>query len=319
MRAVGDAIEVEGLRKRYRTRQALCGVSFAVRPGEIVGLLGPNGAGKSTTLGILATQLVADTGSVRIAGHALPAEAAAARAVTGLVPQREALYPSLSARENLRFFACMLGLARAAAEAATTAALTMVALEKRADEPIRCFSVGMRRRLNLACGVLHRPPVLLLDEPTVGVDPQSRERIFESVGRLAGEGAAVLYSTHYMEEAERLCRRVLLLDEGVLVAHGTPAELVAAARLQPSIHVRTRRPLPADWLRGLSGVRLIRHGGVESDVEIDHPEAVASVLLAAARFGDEVDELRLHRPDLADVFFALTGRGLRDAGEATSG
>jgi linearmycin/streptolysin S transport system ATP-binding protein len=289
-----------------------------VQPGEIVGLLGPNGAGKSTTLGILATQLSADAGSVRIAGHPVPGEAAAARAVIGLVPQREALYPALSARENLRFFASMLGLPRASVEAATSAGLAMVALETRADEPISRFSVGMRRRLNLACGVLHRPPVLLLDEPTVGVDPQSRERIFESVSRLASEGAAVLYSTHYMEEAERLCRRVLLLDEGVLVTSGTPAELVAAARLRPSIHVRTRRPLPADWLHGLDGVRLVRLAGPESDVEVEHPEVVASVLLAAVRFGDEIHEMLLHRPNLADVFFVLTGRGLRDEGEETA-
>jgi len=246
---VSSLISVDAVEKRYGERRALRGVSFGVAEGEIVGLLGPNGAGKSTMLGILASILAADGGSATVAGCRLPAQAAEARKVVGFVPQSEALYPTLSANENLEFFARMLGLGRAAAAAAIARVLALVELEDRAREPIAAFSVGMRRRLNLACGLLHEPRVLLLDEPTVGVDPQSRERIFEAVRGLADRGTAVLYSTHGMEEAERLCGRIVLLDGGAVMAEGTTAELVAAAHLVPRIRVATRSALPDGWLR----------------------------------------------------------------------
>jgi linearmycin/streptolysin S transport system ATP-binding protein len=251
------AISLEGVVKRFGTRTALAGVSFEVGAGEVVALLGPNGAGKSTTLSILATLLRPDAGQVRVAGAELPRQARLARQRVGLVPQREALYPSLSARENLTFFARMQGLGAVAAGRAAAELLARVGLEGRAEEPIERFSGGMRRRLNLACGIVHRPSVLLLDEPTAGVDPQSREHIFELLGELAAAGAAVLHSTHVMEEAERLCDRAVLLDDGRLVAAGTIEELVARAPVR--------------------------------------------------------EETRVHRADLADVFFHLTGRGLRDA------
>src|SRR5205809_2672572 len=211
-RRVAPPILVDGLRKSYGAQLALGGVSFEVAAGEIVGLLGPNGAGKSTTLGILATLLRFDAGRVAVACHALPAGAARARRALGLVPQQVALYPTLGARENLRFFACALGLGRAEAARSAAAALDLVGLSARAEEPVARLSGGMRRRLNLACGILHGPRVVLLDEPVVGVDPQSRERIFAAVEGLARSSAAVLYSTHQMEEATRLCARVVLLD-----------------------------------------------------------------------------------------------------------
>jgi ABC-2 type transport system ATP-binding protein len=309
---VAAAIEVEMLEKRYGARPALRGVSFSVAHGEVVALLGPNGAGKSTTLSILATILSADAGTVRVSGHALPAEARSARRMIGYVPQRESLYPPLTARENLRFFARMMELDPATVRSASARVLEIVALDGRADEPVAGFSIGMRRRLNLACGVMHRPRVLLLDEPTVGVDPQSRERIFEAVEGLAREGAAILYSTHYMEEAERLCSRVVLLDEGKVVAAGTAEALVAGIQSLPSIRLTTARPLPVDWLSTVAAARIVRHGAGELEIEVGCLADVPVVLLAAAQAGGEIIDMRLHRPNLADVFFRLTGRALRD-------
>jgi len=313
--AVSSSISVDAVEKRYGDRRALRGVSFEVASGEIVGLLGPNGAGKSTTLSILASILAADAGRTMVAGCRLPADAASARRLVGYVPQSEALYPTLTARENLEFFGSMVGLTRAAAERAIADALTLVELEARAREPIATYSVGMRRRLNLVCGFLHEPRVLLLDEPTVGVDPQSRERMFDAIRGLAARGTAVLYSTHGMEEAERICGRVVLLDEGTVVAAGTPDELVAAAGLVPRIRLATRTPLPDGWLRDVPGARLAGRSDGPVDVEVKAIPDAPAVVLAAARAGGDVLELAIHRPDLADVFFALTGRALRDQKE----
>jgi ABC-2 type transport system ATP-binding protein len=314
---VPSPITVEALRKCYRARTALCGVSFTVGGGEIVGLLGPNGAGKSTTLGILATLLPFDSGRVTIAGHALPSAAAQVRGALGLVPQQLALYPTLSARENLRFFARSAGLGARDATDATARALGLVGLDERADEPVARLSGGMKRRLNLACGVFHRPRVVLLDEATVGVDPQSRERVLETVTGLARDGAAVLYSTHVMEEAERLCGRVVLLDRGRVVASGTPAALVAGAGLMPRVHLTTARPLSAGWLATVAGARVIEHG-TEAIVEVADPSAVPAILAAALRAGEDVRELTFVRPTLADAFFAVTGHGLRDDEDAAA-
>src|SRR5690606_39085703 len=188
----------------------------------VVALLGPNGAGKTTLMAVLAGLFAPQEGAVAIGGHDGVRERRAAQRLTGYVPQRLAVYPSLSARQNLRFFACATGLRRAAARRAADEALALAGLAERADEPVATFSGGMCRRLNLACGLLGRPRVLLLDEPTVGVDPQSRERIFAAVRAQAEAGVAVLWSTHQMEDAERLCDRVVLIDHGRLVAEGTP-------------------------------------------------------------------------------------------------
>ena len=283
-------VAVDHVVKTYGARTALTGVSFVVREGAITGLLGPNGAGKSTTISIIATLLEADSGMVTVGGHRLPGDAAAARRVLGLVPQRLALYPTLTARENLRFFARM-----------------------QADEPVAQFSGGMKRRLNLAAGILHRPRIILLDEPGVGVDPQSRERIFEAIQGLVRSGAAVLYSTHYMEEAERLCDDVVLLDDGHVVASGTPGELVVRTGMTTQVHLRTARPLPAGWCDAAAGARVVGDArGPGIAVAVDDEGAVSRVLAAVMRAGGDVVELSVHHPNLADAFFRLTGRALRD-------
>ena len=309
---MNPAILCRDVVKLYRTRRALDGVSFEVAPGEIVALLGPNGAGKSTTLSILATLLEQTSGHVEVAGHALPAGARLARRTLGLVPQRVAVYPQLTARENLAYFAPLQGLDRRAAGAAIARALALVGLESRADEPVAAFSGGMARRLNFACGVLHGPRVVLLDEPTVGVDPQAREHLYELERSLAADGAAILHSTHLMEEAQRLCDRVILLDGGRVIASGTPTELVANLGLRPLLTLQTERPLPAGWPGAAARARATSAPAGRVGLEIDEVGIVPALLDRARADGGEILDVALHRPDLADVFFHLTGHQLRD-------
>ena len=314
-------IGVEDLRVRYGERWALDGVSFAVDAGEVVGLLGPNGAGKTTTLSVLATLRAPTSGTATVAGCAVDRQPAATRRAVGLVPQGVALYPTLTARENLRFFARVLGLRRNAADAAIAAALELAGLVDRSEDIVATFSGGMQRRLNLACALLHTPKALLLDEPTVGVDPQSRERIFAAVHAQAAGGAAVLYSTHYMEEAERLCDRVVLIDHGRTVAAGTPAALVRQGAASLRLAVVTRRALAVGWLDGVAGARVLdgdeRADALASRGDVAHVAihdltVAARVLERAAASGGEVMEFHLHQPSLQDVFIELTGRALRD-------
>jgi ABC-type multidrug transport system ATPase subunit len=214
-------LEAIDLRKSYGSHLVLDGVSLSVNAGEVVGLLGPNGAGKTTTLSILATLLEPDAGLVRIAGATPSPKHFALRRRLGFVPQSIALYPSLSGLQNLEFFARLHGIPKRQAQSECMRVLHEVGLADRAQDPVEVLSGGMKRRLNLACGMVHGPDLLLLDEPTVGVDPQSRDHILETVRRAAAAGAGVIYSTHYMEEVERICSRAMLIDSGKVVAAGT--------------------------------------------------------------------------------------------------
>ncbi|MGH7948912.1 MAG: ATP-binding cassette domain-containing protein, partial [Candidatus Binataceae bacterium] len=280
-----------------------------------VGLLGPNGAGKTTTLSILAGVMAPDAGCAEICGHDLVGAPAAARRKLGLVPQSLALYPALSARENLEFFGRLEGLRHREAHDRAERLLEEAGLADRADDPVAAFSGGMKRRLNLACGLIHGPSALLLDEATAGVDPQSRERIFAVVDDAAGRGAAVLYSTHYMEEVERLCARVVLIDHGRVVAEGGVRDLIARAGAEPRIELRTLRALDAGWIAGLDGVRELARDGAAApgaSLVLSNVELVPAVLQRAAQIGGEVTEFFLHRPNLQDAFIALTGHALRD-------
>ncbi|HVN39094.1 MAG TPA: ABC transporter ATP-binding protein [Myxococcota bacterium] len=314
-------IRVHHLSVRYGARQALRHVSFAAAAGEIVGLLGPNGAGKTSALSVLAGLIRPVEGTVALCGLDVVASRAEAQRVTGFVPQRLALYPSLSARENLLFFGRAAGLRRASARVAAERALALAGLEERRDEAVAAFSGGMRRRLNLVCALLHEPRVLLLDEATVGVDPQSRERIFGAVREQAASGVTVLWSTHQIEEAERLCDRVVLLDHGRVVADGVPSALVRLAGTPPHVDLVTREPLPVGWERGVPGVgpcepvpeeEAAAAGGALVRVRLDEVAGAARVVERATSLGHEVLALELHRPDLQDAFIALTGRELRD-------
>ena len=304
-----NAVEIRGLTKRFGELQALAGVDLHVAPGEVLGLLGPNGAGKSTLVRALTGRVRPDAGEIRLFGR--PADAPGARDLLGYVPQEIALYPVLTARQNLRVFGRYQGLEGAALAAAIAQGLAFANLEDRAGDPVEPFSGGMKRRLNLAVGILHRPRAVLLDEPTVGVDPQSRERIYAMIGELAAAGVAILYTTHYMEEAERLCDRVAVIDHGRVIATGTQAELVrATVGAGRAIHVDGDRPIPAALAAGFPGAT------VEGDrllLTTPEPAQVIPRLLAAfERAGVGVRDLELVTPGLESVFLHLTGRELRE-------
>jgi ABC-2 type transport system ATP-binding protein len=221
-------LEARALRKTFGAVGAVAGVSFSLVPGQLLGLLGPNGAGKTTTVSMLTGLVTPDAGEILLDGHRLRGEADPAKRRIGLVPQDLALYEELSAHDNLRFFGGLYGLTGAALHRAIAAVLALVGLTDRAAARVASYSGGMKRRLNLAAGLLHDPDVLLLDEPTVGVDPQSRNAIFDNLEQLKGRGKALLYTTHYMEEAERLADRIVILDHGRVIADDTLAGLYRA-------------------------------------------------------------------------------------------
>jgi ABC-2 type transport system ATP-binding protein len=314
------AISVDRLVVNRGGRRVLDELTFDVAPGEIVGLIGPNGAGKTTTLAVLSTLLAPSAGDVRIAGHELRSAARAVRRSIGRVPQEVALYPTLTGRENVLFFARVGGARGADARRATAAVLEQVGLAARADEPTAMYSGGMQRRLSLACGLLGSPPVLLLDEPTVGVDPHSFESIVAAIRAHARRGAALLYSTHHMEEAEHLCDRVVLIDRGRVVATGTPEHLVRGALPELLVDIVTAEVLPDGWLGELAGARMspVRDvngrsasSGSAARVALDDVELAPGVLERAAR-GGRVLDFHVHRPSLHDAFLALTGHTPRD-------
>jgi ABC-2 type transport system ATP-binding protein len=311
----GPMIRAEDLRKRYGDRTALDGVSFSVNAGEIVGLLGPNGAGKTTTLSILSGVIDPDSGRASIATHSLATEPRVARRSLGLVPQSLALYPTLTALENLMFWGRIQGMAARDALKRARELLGEVGLDDRADDEVEEFSGGMMRRLNIACGMIHSPAAIMLDEPTVGVDPQSRGRIFAVVERAAQAGGAILYSTHYMEEAERLCNRIVLIDHGNIVAQGTDRELIALAGTEPRIEISTKKKLTPGWSSGIAGVTELPWevlDGFAAAATLHSLEQVPDVIRRAGEAGDEVIEFHVHRPNLQDAFLKLTGHALRD-------
>jgi ABC-2 type transport system ATP-binding protein len=248
-------LRLEGVRLRYGTLVAVDGLTLEARGGEILGLLGPNGAGKTTTVGLATGVLQPDEGRVEIAGAGPPSTPLARRRL-GVAPQSLAVYEALTGRENLDFFASLHGLDGAARRERVLLALEFVGLADRAKDRVSAYSGGMKRRLNLAAAIVHDPEIVLLDEPTVGVDPQSRGLIFENVLALRDRGRAILYTTHYMEEAERLCDRVAIVDHGRLLAEGTVAALVAAHGGEGVRSVRVERARLEDVFLHLTGRHL---------------------------------------------------------------
>jgi ABC-2 type transport system ATP-binding protein len=310
-------LEVDGLHKRYGDIEAVKGVSFRIAEGETYGLLGPNGAGKTTTIAMICGLRTRDAGTVHIDGQPVDVGRVAAKAGIGLVPQELAIYPDLTARENLAFFGGLQGLAGAALRSRVVEVLEIVGLADRADDRTDKYSGGMQRRLNIGIGLLHRPHLLLLDEPTVGVDPQSRNAILESIAALGRSGMAILYTTHYMEEAERLCDRVAIIDHGEIKAEGTQRELTALVGERDLVRLGTAAAASAAEasLRAVEGVTDVatRDGAIE--VVVDDARARLPRLLAAAdEAGAIVRSVEVVEPDLESVFLHLTGRALRDSG-----
>ncbi len=311
------SLVADDLHKRFGTIDAVAGVSIEAAPGAILGLLGPNGAGKSTTIGMLAGLIRPDRGSVRIGGQPLGRDADPIKRQLGLVPQELALLEELPARINLEVFGALYGLAGRLLDERVAAALELTGLADRAADPPREFSGGMKRRLNLACALLHRPAVLLLDEPTVGVDPQSRNAIFDMLENLRAAGHTLVYTTHYMEEVERLCDRVVIIDHGKVLAADTIARLVASAA--PASRLRLEYDPPPDdaacaAVAALPGVRAVGLAGSTLTVTTAELGAVAPrVLECLAARGLSCRHLATQNANLEDVFLALTGRSLRDA------
>ena len=302
-------LEIDSLVKRFDKVTAVDGVSLELHAGECLGLLGPNGAGKSTLIRSIVGRVIPDSGRVAVFGF--PAASAEARAALGWVPQELALYPRLTCKENLAAFGRYHALYGEKLTQAVAWCLDWAALADRSKELAKNLSGGMKRRLNMAAGIIHRPRVVLMDEPTVGVDPQSRNRIFEMIETLRAEGTAIIYTTHYMEEAERLCDRVSIIDHGRIIASGTNEELVRNAFASRS-QVLARFDGPVSAINAWAE----QHGGrmVDSTAEltIEHSAQIAELLDDAARAGLALVDVSLRRPNLESVFLSLTGRELRD-------
>ena len=315
--AVADhpVLQVEDLVRRFGEHTAVDHVSFEIQPGETYGLLGPNGAGKTTIISIVAGLLRADAGQVSLLGQPVTSSR---RSLVGLVPQDIALYPDLSAIENLHFFGKLQNLNGSELRRRIDVVLDVVGLRERAKDRIDTYSGGMKRRANIAVGLLHEPRLLILDEPTVGVDPQSRNSILESVAELGGSGMAVLYTTHYMEEAERLCDRVGIIDQGRLITEGTRDQLVErlGEKTTVSFRVQGGRADTDAWcveLRGLPNVSAVQDTEFgASVVAASGPQLIAPAVLAAQRNHLAVVAVEVAQPDLEAVFLHLTGKALRD-------
>jgi ABC-2 type transport system ATP-binding protein len=305
------SLEVREVFKAFGSRQALAGASLQIAPAEILGLLGPNGAGKSTLVKSVVGRVRPDSGEVRILGN-VPSSTAS-RSSVGYVPQEIALYPTLSPRENLAAFGRYQGLSGETLKSAIGQNLEWAGLSERAGERTDRLSGGMRRRLNIAAGTIHRPRLLLLDEPTVGVDPQSRERIYSMIEELKADGVSLLYTTHYMEEAERLCDRIAIIDNGRVIAQGTKDELVRRTLgTRQMLAIEAEKPVPEELRR-----RLETRGAAvaENRVQLSIAEPareIAEVLEEFRRDGVAVRDMTLKTATLEAVFLQLTGKELRE-------
>jgi len=306
-------LEVANLTKQYGAVKALNGVSFTVSEGELFGLLGPNGAGKTTLLSILSCLLEPTSGEVFLQGRRVRQGDRWVRRLIGVVPQELALYGDLTARENLRFFGELYGLRSAELRERVKSILAAVALEDKADDRVNTFSGGMKRRLNMGAALVHRPLLLLLDEPTVGVDPQSRNHIFEEVRRLNAAGVTILYISHYMEEVQALCPRVGIMDHGRLVACAEVVELLQRLNGLIRINVPRVTPVLRERLAELPDCSLsVPDGGT---LELNCRDVKATLVRLVAilnEFQVELISLETEEPNLERVFLDLTGRDLRD-------
>ena len=299
------AVSAKNVRKRFAAVTALDGVSIEIHSGEFYGLLGPNGAGKTTLLRILCGLLAADAGELVVSSNGRESSGP----VIGVVPQEIALYETLTARENLSVFGKVLGLRGGELRTRTDWVLECVGLEDRAASKVKTFSGGMMRRLNLAVGLLADPPILLLDEPTVGVDPQSRAKIFSLLSELHRSGKTLIYTTHYMEEAERLCQRIGILDHGRLLAEGTLTELLAQVKLPRVVRVHSlhgEQSLPS--LAGVECVRREAHVDYIPSKDADIPSLIQKLTQDELQY----DRLEVKGPTLETLFLQLTGTELRD-------
>jgi ABC-2 type transport system ATP-binding protein len=308
------AIDLRGVSKKFGDVLALCGLNLTVSAGEIYGMLGPNGAGKSTTINLICGLLQPDEGSISVAAFNVFTSSLRAKQALGVVPQELALYTELNAYQNLNFFGRLYGLRGSELHSRINEVLKIVNLESRSKDIVGSFSGGMQRRLNIAAALLHRPRVVLMDEPTVGLDPQNRTNILAIVQSIAAEGTAVLYSTHYMDEVEQICQRIGIIDHGRLLVEGSLEELRLKSggkqviTMRGAFHVAAAANAfdlaPGDSILKCSAEEIVLHlAGAES--------GLTSLLKAASRVGD-VREVAMNRQSLESLFIQLTGRELRE-------
>lgn len=309
-------IDVQNLVKKYGSKLAVADLSFHVERGELFGLLGPNGAGKTTTINVLATLLPGSGGKASIGGHDVAGEAAGVRRLIGVVPQEIALYMDLTARDNLQFWGRLYGLNGKALRARVEELLEMADLAPQADQRVDTFSGGMKRRLNLVVGLIHGPQVLFLDEPTVGIDAQARTRILELIAQLAREGLTVVYTTHYLEEAEQLCERIGVIDQGRLLALGDKEELIRQIGDTDQIRFHLAPELEAEFGAAF-GERsdCLALGKRRGKMEISTPDGarlLPDIQAWLASRESPLEQLEVERPNLETLYLKLTGRGLRE-------
>ncbi len=307
------ALVTKNLRRSYDEREAVRGISLEVNEGEIFGLLGPNGAGKTTTLSMISTRIWPTSGDAWVFGKHVVREVHAARRLLNVAPQEESLYPDLTGQENLEFFARLWDVPRADRPARVEEALEAVELSGRRNDFVRSYSGGMRRRLNLGCALVSSPRLVLLDEPTVGVDPQSRVHIFQAVRKLREQGVTILYTTHYLQEAEDLCDRIAIIDEGQVVALGTLAELLNLSTATEVIELRFAEPLREEAaLAGLAGVQRVESSGSLVRLFVSHAEPVLAAVCGQGVVKQPIIQVRVTPVSLETIFIELTGKELRD-------
>jgi len=309
------AIEVLNLHKSFGETKAVQGVDFTVQQGEIYSLLGPNGAGKTTTISMLSCLLRPDEGDARIMGHSIKLEQMGVKSVLGVVPQEIALYEDLSARENLTFWGKMYGMRGGKLKSRVDEVLDVIGLRDRAKERVGKYSGGMKRRVNIGVALLHKPKVIYMDEPTVGIDPQSRRNILDSVVALKEQGMTVLYTTHYMEEAQELSNQIGIMDHGVMIANGTHDELVKLVGGQTRIDLtlNTEASAVLDEWRAVEGVSQVMAENGLATVLVDDSNAVLPRLFDVTnRLSARITSVDILEPNLEAVFLHLTGRALRD-------
>ena len=308
-------IEAKGIKKYYKKVRAVDGIDLEIRQGEILGILGPNGAGKSTAISVISSLIRPDEGDVFFKGESILKNPAAIRRVMGIVPQEVALYPDLSAAENLKFFGKLYGLRGEKLKTRMQEVLDLLELNGRAKDAVKNYSGGMKRRVNIGAALLHHPEVLIMDEPTVGIDPQSRSHILDTVKALNKKGMTIIYTSHYMEEVEQLCDRIYVMDHGKVIATGTKEDLKNLMGGDDIVSLQTDKASEG-FLKELRGNLKVKNADqkgnsitlmVQKDCDI-----LSDIFEAASRNGVKLKSLDIKTPTLEDVFLYLTGRGLRD-------
>ncbi|WP_066052374.1 ABC transporter ATP-binding protein [Robertmurraya korlensis] len=310
-------LQVENVLKSYDKNEVVRGITFGVHKGESFGLLGPNGAGKSTTIGMISGIITPDKGEIKVDGLSIKKNALDIKRKIGVVPQEIALYPTLSAKDNLMFWGKMYGLTRNEAIKRANEVLEYVGLSERAKEKIETFSGGMKRRVNIGASLMHKPELLIMDEPTVGIDPQSRNHILETVKELNKNGMTIIYTSHYMEEVEFLCNRIGIIDKGKMIALGTKKDLFQRLAEGTVIKVGVNKldELFLNKVKEIDEVGKVIPRPEDLTIEIfvtNHQKVVGEIITLAVQANVNVHSLEVNEPNLESLFLSLTGRSLRD-------